>query len=153
MVKRIVVIALLSCIALTGCVSKAEFDALEERVSILEQKNGYVYNEQNTSVDEASQVSLSIYINNWDEVISVLEQEFGRNDFTITEWEAVKDFERNEASIKNFGNGTYYLLVDGSEVHVKIKQNIAISVSIRTGEGSMKQVRTPSCTDELYYGD
>ena len=148
--RRIVVIALLGCIALTGCVSKAEYDALEERVSRLEQNYGY--NEPPASSGQNIQAPLSEYIKNWDEVITILEQEFGRSDFTITEWEASKDFERNEASIKNFGNGKYYILVDGSEVHITVKQHTALVVAIQTGEG-FKQVQTPSYTDELYYGD
>ena len=150
--RRIVVLALLSCIALTGCVSKAEYDALEKRVSRLEQNYGY--NEQPASDGQNNQVTLSKYIKNWDEVITILKQEFGRSDFSITEYKASKDFEREEASIRNFGNGTYYILVDGSEVHIRVKQHIALMVSIRTGESSsFKAVQTPSYTDELYYGN
>ena len=150
--KRFVPLLLLSCIALTGCVSKAEFDALEERVSVLEQKNGYVYNEQNTSVNENSQVPLSQYIKNWDEVIAVIEQEFGRTNLTIIEDSSAMDLSQYESSIKNFGNGHYYLLVDGTSVHVDIKQYTALVIYYDNGNGT-KSARTPSYTDELYFSN
>ena len=152
MKKRLVSIILLSSIAFTGCVSKAEFDALEERVSRLEQNSGYVYTGQNISAEQNSQATLIPYIYNWDEVVTILEQEFGRSNLTITDWTASKDFEHYAASIKNFGNGTYYIQVDGSNTTVTVKQHIALKVSIETGKHG-KSIETPSYTDELYYSD
>ena len=151
--KRVVSLILLSCFALTGCVSKADYNALEERVSRLEQNNGYVYAEQTISTEPNSQASLSEYIYNWDEVVTILVQEFGRSDFTIVDDNVSSTFESYAASLKNFGNGKYYILVDGSSVHITVKQHIALVVAINTGEGYYKQVRTPSYTDELYYSD
>ena len=157
MKKRLITVLLLSCFALTGCVSKAEFDALEsdynaleERVSRLENSNSsYTHNQ---TANEFEQLPVSKYIKNWDEVITVLEQEFGRSDFTIIEDTASMNVANSDASIMNFGNGTYFLFVDGSKVKISVKEYTAIFVEYIGGDGNHR-VETPSYSDELYYGD
>ena len=52
--KHIVISILLSCLVLTGCVSKAEFDALEERVSKLENSSSYSEPEDENQSAEGS---------------------------------------------------------------------------------------------------
>ncbi len=147
----------LCCVALTGCVSKAEFDELEARVSVLEQnssantQNQTDYNqttvestiEQTEQSSDLHQTTLSIYIKNWDEVITILEQEYNRNDFTITE----NTESRGYSSIKNFGNGNYEIYVDGTRFLITVRDYIA--QQLQYDDGYDKQyIQTPSYTPD-----
>lgn len=82
MKKTLISLLLICCVVFTGCVSKAEFDALEERVSRLENNNGYSVQNQSASTngETSDENSLSFYVKNWDEVTTIIGQVLNKTD-------------------------------------------------------------------------
>ena len=146
MEKKIISLLLLSCIALTGCVSKAEFNALEERVSYLESKSGIKLQDQsdrssNNSTESSNEEKDVIsYIKNWDEVLTIIEQAFGRKDYTITQ---VFVEYGQEGQFYNFGNGLVFVTANDVGFTLHIKDFIVQSVIYTDGQ-EYYTINTPS---------
>ena len=146
MEKMIISLLVLSCLALTGCVSKAEFNALEERVSYLESQSGIKLQEKsdkspNNSTESSNEEKDVIsYIKNWDEVLTIIEQAFGRKDFTITQ--VYLSYEK-EGLFYNFGNGDVYVKADDVIFSLTTKDFIVQSVWYTDGQ-EYYTINTPS---------
>ena len=147
MKKRLVSILLLSSIVLTGCVSKAEFDALEERVSVLESRSGLSSQNQSVKQSETQSVDMTLttYVKNWDEVSTIIEDVLGRNNYTITSifYSDINSFSSNDETFKTFGNGTLSVTADSIYFQVYVTDFVAQRVSYSNGT-SWVNIDTPS---------
>lgn len=136
--KKLIAILLLSTLCLTGCVSKAEYNKLEKRVEALENNNIIqtsiidttidINNSENKNINGT--IQLPQYITNYNEVETIIKDEFNSNQLEIVE-DIMND--NDLASIKEFGTGYYKLLVNGVRVIVYCEDFIALRVYIHIG--------------------
>lgn len=151
--KRIALLVLLSSIALTGCVSRAEYNELESRVSALESKTGFsvqTQSEDKTSEQSESngEASLSDYVENWDEVVDIIKQELGKTDVTISRITCYVDHAQDsESTFKTFGNAILFVTADGIDFQVETNEYVAQRVTYNNGKEWVR-IDTPSITLE-----
>ena len=84
--------------------------------------------------------TLISYIKNWDEVLTIIEQAFGRKDFTITQ--VYLSYEK-EGLFYNFGNGDVYVKADDVIFSLTTKDFIVQSVWYTDGQ-EYYTINTPS---------
>ena len=136
--KKLIAILLLSILCLTGCVSKAKYNELEKRVEALENNNIVQTSIIDTTIDINDSedkningtIQLSQYITNYNEVETIIKDEFNSNQLKMVE-DVMND--NDLASIKEFGTGYYKLLVNDVKVMVYCEDFIALRVYIRIG--------------------
>ena len=147
--KRIVSLVLLSSIALSGCVSRAEYNELESRISALESKTGF--NVQTQSEDKTNEqsetngeTSLSEYVENWDEVVEIIKQVLGKTDITISRITCLSGSSLNsDDTFKTFGNATLFVTADGIDFQVETTEYVAQRVTYNNGK-EWVYIDTPS---------
>ena len=123
-------------VLLAGCVTRAEYDKLEERVGELESYVGYTPNDQSgeQNSENTKQPELSTYITNWDEVVDTIYEILGRSDVEIIE----NSYQDDAATIKNFGNGTYYVTANDVTFFVSVTDYKAEYVAYNNGSYSTR---------------
>ena len=132
---KIICLLALSVALLTGCVSKAEFDALESRVSALEENSGYSSGDQSEGLsDQADPNNLISYVKNWDEVADYIEEALGKDDYVITDVQYLEDANNTVTTFTTFGNGKLELYADGIKFHVTVTEFVAVSVGYSDGK-------------------
>ena len=132
---KIICLLALSVALLTGCVSKAEFDALESRVSALEGNSGYTNGNQSEGIsDQEDPNNLISYVKNWDEVADIIEEALGKDDFVITDVQYIEDANNTVTTFITFGNGKLELYADGIKFHVTVTEFVAESVGYSDGK-------------------
>ena len=95
---------------------------------------------------------LENYVTNYDEVVTLIQKQFGSDKVTITDWKPDKEhrdagwqniIDKDMKSIEQFGNGKWYLLVNDINVDVNIQDHIATSIVYNNGT-SVVIVNTPT---------
>jgi len=90
----------------------------------------------------ADKSKLENYVTNYDEVVTLLRDSFNDNKIIITDWKLDKTqkeagmqkvIDQNEQSLKQFGNGTWYLSVNGIQVTVFVRNHIAEMITYYDG--------------------
>ena len=124
---------------ISGCVSRAEFDALESRVEVLEQKTGISNSASGLNNSGTDVKSLKDVLTNYDEVVEIITQEFGDNPVI----EEIGPEYHQTGAFNQFGNGIYYVKVNNVSVSVHCEEFVATEVSYNDGN-SGHMVFTPT---------
>lgn len=129
-----------------SCVSKAEFESLESRVDALEQNNitstsGLSGDSSEHENSDLSTIELKNYVTNYDEVITIIQQEFsnGIKDVRDSGTYTPEDL----GALKEFGTGQYIFYVNDVCVLVRCEYAVAYRVDIDIG-GKWKKINTPT---------
>lgn len=100
--------------------------------------------------NSSSNKDLADYIDNYDEVVNIIETVLGKDEITIKQY-SNPDFEQNiaenNATLEQFGNGTYYAEVDGIQFNISCEDHIACYVYYNDGSKSLARyhsIETPS---------
>lgn len=87
---------------------------------------------------------LENYVTNYDEVVTLIQEQFGSDKVTIADWKPDKehrdagwqdDIDREKKSIEQFGNGKWYLMVNDINVTVNIENHLATTIVYNNGSG------------------
>ena len=131
--KKIISILLIETMAfgLCACGSK-KYDDLERRVSNIEYQLGISQDVETVSASPVSnnnECTLSEYITNYDEVLTIIQDKFGSDQLSFVENTRSSEL----ATLKQFGSGNYTVLVNDVNVMVCCDDHIACWVGINMG--------------------
>lgn len=96
------------------------------------------------SVEESS--ALESYVTNYDEVIVKLQEDFNSDQLTITD----SPNQTHTAQLEQFGNGYFYLMVNGISVQVNCRDHIALEYRFNNGS---RQIVTYTPSGEKWYAE
>lgn len=105
--------------------------------------NQVVTNVEETSSDNSA---LEGYVTNYDEVIAKLQEDFNSDQLTITD----SPNQTHTAQLEQFGNGYFYLMVNGISVQVNCRDHLALEYRFNNGS---RQITTYTLSGEKWYAE